>query len=96
LISDVQVTLAIPEELARTAEEFGFLDSEHLVALLEAEVERKVAQLTVEEVNAVRAKRREVERDVAAQRARDMMAKLDAIEPKLAQQEIDQRSYKHG
>jgi hypothetical protein len=89
-MSDVQLTLTIPEDVAKTAQEFGLLTPQSVASLLVAEIERKAAQLSPDDLYAMSDEQRERLRDVAAQRARDMVAKLDALEPKLSQEEIDQ------
>jgi hypothetical protein len=85
-MSDVQITLNIPEELAKNAAQLGLLSPEHLLSLLESEVDQKSADS--DEV--LQAEKRERERDSAIQKAREMMAKLDALEPKLSEEEIEQ------
>lgn len=71
-MSDIELTVKIPEGLAHEAQQLGLLQRERLIALLEAAIER------------------EARRDRAIQSARETIAKLDALEPKLTQEEIDE------
>ena len=89
-MSDVQITVTIPEELAKNAQEFGLLTPEHLIALLEADVEQKTSAFVAEGIDEARSEQRETERDLAIQKARAMLTKLDALEPRLTEAEIDQ------
>ena len=89
-MSDVQITLSIPEELAKTAQEFGLLSPEHLIALLEADVEQAVNNFSVEAVNEVRAEKRGAERSEAIRNIRATLASLDAVEPKMTEEEFEQ------
>jgi lipoate-protein ligase A len=88
-MADVQITLTIPQDLARNAEEFGLLTPEHLIDVLQADVEQKVDAFVAEAVDEVREEKREIERDRVIARAREMLEKLDALEPKMTTEEID-------
>jgi hypothetical protein len=87
-MADVQITLNIPQDLARNADEFGLLTPEHLINLLQADVEQKVEAFVAEAVDEVREEKREVERDRIIEKARVMLAKLDALEPTMTLEEI--------
>jgi hypothetical protein len=69
----VMVQLSLTEEIEMRARAAGLLDGDKIVALIAAELERQ--QIVV--------------RDAAIVRARDILAKLDAITPSLTQNEID-------
>jgi Zn-dependent M28 family amino/carboxypeptidase len=83
-MSDLTITITIPEALAKTAEEYGLLTPEHFVALLEADVEQYV------DAAGVPAEARERQRDIAIQRTRQLLVKLDALQPPLTESEIEQ------
>lgn len=89
-MSNIEITLNIPEELAKNAREFGLLTSEHIVALLEAEVERAIMDFASEEVNEVRHERREMERDEGLRRMGEIAAQLRALQPSLTLEEIEE------
>jgi hypothetical protein len=54
----LEIHLTIPDDLARDAEEFGLLEPEILVTLLQLELERRVNDLVNEEIHAHRAEKR--------------------------------------
>ncbi len=85
-MSDVQITVILPEELAKNAQEFGLLTPEHIIALLEADVEQKVSAFVAEAADEIR----EDERDAAIRATREILTRLDALEPKMTQDEIEQ------
>ena|SRR5450432_25818 len=89
-MSNVEITLNIPEELAKNAREFGLLTSEHIVALLEAEVERAIMGFATEEVSAVRAERREKDRDEGLRRMGEIATQLRELKPPMTLAEIEE------
>jgi hypothetical protein len=42
-MADVVITITVPEDLARDAEEFGTLDGDTIVSLLRAETDRRIS-----------------------------------------------------
>ncbi len=44
-MSDVQITITIPEELAKEASALGMLSSEHIATLLRAEIQTQLAAM---------------------------------------------------
>lgn len=52
-----EVTLKLPEELARDAREFDVLTDEALLELIQAEVDRRVMDFVNEEIHAYRAEK---------------------------------------
>jgi hypothetical protein len=54
----IEIHLQIPDDLARDAEEFGILEPETLIQLIQSEVERQVNDLVNEEIHAHRAEKR--------------------------------------
>lgn len=77
-MSNVTLTIELPYDIEEKARAAGLLTSEKLIELIEAELERK----------------REAEQDNAIQQAREMLGRLDALEPKLTQEEIDEELQK--
>ena len=55
----VEITLKLPEELVRDAEEFGLLDEQVITELLQAELDERVNKLVNEEIHAYRAEKRQ-------------------------------------
>lgn len=50
-MSDFQITLTIPEALAKRAQRVGVLTEAHILALIEADTERKAGDVVVEQYN---------------------------------------------
>ncbi len=44
-MSDVQITITIPEELAREANALGMLSSEHIATLIRADIQSQLAAM---------------------------------------------------
>lgn len=55
----VEVTLKLPEELVRDAQQFGILADEVVTELLQSEVDRRVMELVNAEIRAYRAEKAE-------------------------------------
>ncbi len=53
-VATIQVTLALPEELARDAQELGILNEEAMIGLLQQEVDQRVMALVNSEIHAHR------------------------------------------
>ncbi len=53
----VEVTLKLPEELVRDAQEFGILADDVVTELLQSEVDRRVMELVNAEIRAYRAEK---------------------------------------
>lgn len=53
-----QVTLEIPDSLAEDAAEFGVLNSQVIIDLLQAEVDRRINEMVNEEIHQYRAEKR--------------------------------------
>lgn len=53
----VPITVELPEELAKDAQEFGVLLNEQIVELIQAEVDRRVMMFVNDEVHAYRAEK---------------------------------------
>ncbi|MCC6804254.1 MAG: hypothetical protein IT319_15340, partial [Anaerolineae bacterium] len=53
----VEITLQLPEELVRDAQEFNILTSEQVAELVQAEVDRRVLELVNAEIHAYRAEK---------------------------------------
>lgn len=51
------LTIELPDELAQEAREFGLLDSQAIVSLLRAEVDRRVMDFVNAEIQAYRAEK---------------------------------------
>ena len=49
-----EITVKLPEDLARDAEEFGILNAETLASIIQMEVDRRVNDLVNEEVHLYR------------------------------------------
>jgi hypothetical protein len=58
----IEIHLQIPDDLARDAEEFGILEPETLIQLIQSEVERRVNDLVNEEIHTHRAEKRSEKR----------------------------------
>ena len=54
----VEIRLTIPDDLARDAEEFGLLEEQVIVQVLQAELERRVNDLVNTEIHNYRAEKR--------------------------------------
>jgi hypothetical protein len=54
----VEITLKIPQDLARDAQEFGLLEQDMVTQLLQEELDRRVNQLVNEEIHDYRAEKR--------------------------------------
>lgn len=54
----LQLTINIPDDLAKDAEEFGLLTPEKIIPLLRAEVDRRVMEFVNEEIHAYRQEKR--------------------------------------
>jgi len=53
----IELRIQIPDDLARDAEEFGLLEADTLVQLIQSEVERRVNDLVNEEIHTYRAEK---------------------------------------
>lgn len=53
-----QITLEIPDELARDAKDFDLLDHQQILRVLRNEVDRRVSQIVNEEIHAYRAEKK--------------------------------------
>jgi hypothetical protein len=83
-VSDIVITLKIPEELANNAQQYGLLSNERIIALLQAEVARSVA-VTGDEPAAD-----DGTRAASLRYMQDAAAKLRALEPSMTLEEIEE------
>ena len=57
----VEIQLKLPEEFVQDAREFGLLDEQVILAVLQAELDRRVMEMVNEEIHAYRAEKRSSE-----------------------------------
>ncbi len=53
-MSDTEITLVVPEDLAREAQQFDALDAETILMLLRSEVDQRIMDIVDAEVKAYR------------------------------------------
>jgi hypothetical protein len=80
-MSNVEITIRLPEELVKRAREFDALTDEVISKLLEDEVDRRV----MAHANAVG---HEAHRETAFREFRELGEKLSAVQPPLSEEEI--------
>jgi len=56
-MADVEITIRLPQELVKDAEEFGVLDDKVIAALLREETDRRIMDFVNEEIKAYRAEK---------------------------------------
>lgn len=80
-MSDVTITIRLPEELANRARQLDALRDEVIIKLIEEEIDRR--EMT-------EAQDREKQRKQAIQETYRILADLDALEPKVTPEDVEQ------
>lgn len=80
-MSDVTITIRLPEELADRARKLDALRDEVIIRLLEEEIGRREMSDSSD---------REKQRDEAILQTYRLFAELDALEPKMTAEEVDE------
>ena len=87
-MSNTEIVLSIPEELAKNAKDLGLLTPEHLISLLKADVEQEIGTTNGKSRQKFKNELRELQRQNAIKQSYEIMEKLDALPP-MTMEEIE-------